>query len=84
MARTKSRTTKLSNPETLPTVSLSKSIFVLAALIESRPVQVMHLRSTMAMNWADGMIGVMPVFDSIESAEKESKGKYQIIQFERT
>ena len=35
------------------------------------------------LSWADGMVGVCPVFDSREAADKYAEGKHQVIRIER-
>lgn len=40
------------------------------------------VRKEMALSWADGMIGVLPVFDCEKTAEKYADGKYIILEIE--
>ena len=61
-------------------------MFLVMLLKESAKVKVGNcepaLESDITMDWADGMIGVMPVFGTREDAEKYA-GDRQIIELEK-
>jgi len=54
--------------------------YILMAMKRAGTVQVGEQLVEVPMVWADGMIGVIPVFETQEAAEKYSDGgKYQIV-----
>lgn len=57
----------------------SSIIYMAMCLKESADVQIGNMQQTLKMNWSDGMIGVLPVFDTAENARKYAGDKIQII-----
>jgi len=61
-------------------------MFLVMLLKENAKVMIgssPKVEAKISMDWADGMIGVMPVFDSREDAEKYA-GDRQIIELEKS
>lgn len=49
--------------------------YMVGIVKKEHPVNVFGSEVTLPLTWADGMIGVMPVFENYESAETYAKGK---------
>lgn len=62
----------------------SSIIYMTMCLKESCDIQVGNLKQTLKMNWAKGMVGVIPVFDTPENARKYAGDKFQILAIEKT
>lgn len=64
-----------------------KNMYAVGVLIESHKVRVNldnSIDSTLynlPLQWADGMVGIMPIFDNMESAQRYA-GDRPIIAFE--
>jgi hypothetical protein len=43
-------------------------MFVVSVLIEKQKISLRGLETELKMSWAEGMIGVMPIFDTYEHA----------------
>jgi len=54
-------------------------VFLVGVLEEKRPIGLRDAKIDIDMKWAEGMIGVAPVFDSLEAAKKYGNGKHQIL-----
>ena len=67
-----------------PCVSVAKSFYLVGALIQSHDVELqgMRYRTSLSLTWADGMVGVLPIFDSYEAAAAYSNGKFAVMQFQ--
>ncbi len=64
----------------------NKTIYVVAALVKTVPIMVQdnagtNIQKDLKLDWADGMIGTMPVFDDREAAEKYACDKFEILKF---
>ena len=59
-----------------------QTLYVVGAVKQSNPVSVLGREHDLPLTWADGMIGVLPVFDNISDANEYADGKYQILQIE--
>lgn len=61
---------------------MNKRIYAVQVLQSKKDLSIGDQTIPLEMSWADGMIGVMPVFDSLEAAEGYARDKYQIIELE--
>ena len=52
-----------------------RNFYAVLRLEKAHRLQVGTLQTTLKLQWADGMVGAMPVFDSAESAIKYNGGK---------
>lgn len=63
-----------------------KEVYIVGALKVNHPIHGsvygFELNFNLPLTWADGMIGVMPVFEDRESAEKYADDKLEITLFE--
>ena len=59
-----------------------QTLYVVGAVKQSNPVSLWGREHDLPLTWADGMIGVLPVFDNIGDANEYAAGKYQILQIE--
>ena len=59
-------------------------LYCVGALRESCIIEdnIFGQRAEMPMTWAVGMIGALPVFKTMEDAEKYADGRYQITPFD--
>ena len=48
--------------------------FVVNGLEKDITIEYMGIQRDIPLIWADGMVGIMPVFDSKKNAEKYAKG----------
>ena len=58
-----------------------KKYYAVGAVERKKKITQGSSKADIDIVWADGMAGVLPVFDNILSAEKYSNGKFQIIEF---
>jgi len=55
--------------------------YFVGAVLKQHPVDLGNLgEQDLPLIWADGMIGVMPVFDNYQDAKKYARNDFQIIQ----
>ena len=59
-----------------------KRLYLVGALIQERDVAMGPLKATIKMEWADGQIGVLPVFSNKKAAQKYAMNKFQVLTFE--
>ena len=57
-------------------------IFLVSIVEKSRDVTVGEIPVSIDLSWSDGMIGVMPVFDTVENAERYAGKGIQIHEAE--
>jgi len=55
-----------------------KTFYLVGALSKSHNVMINDFKTEIDLTFADGMVGVLPVFESLESAEKYADGEAQI------
>jgi hypothetical protein len=55
-------------------------LYVISAVEKKHSVDVFGTTHPLPLTWAEGMIGVIPVFDNKEDAEKYA-GDFPIIEF---
>ena len=56
----------------------TKILYVVGALKEDVTLQIMGMRHEMKLNWIDGMIGTIPVFEKFTDANKYAGDKFKI------
>ena len=59
-----------------------KMMYFVGAVEKSRDVAFAGMTQSMAMSWADGMIGVMAVFRNKKTAQKYAGKKFIVTQIE--
>ena len=62
--------------------SKERILYMVGGLVQEHPVDFIGREISLQMTWADGMVGVLPVFDSPQAAEKYSHGRFQISAIE--
>ena len=62
-------------------MSKEKTLYVVTQVRERLSLNVMGIKTKLDLTWADGMVGAMPVFDSLEAAEKYANVKADILAF---
>lgn len=63
--------------------SKERILYMVGGLVQEHPVSLFGMETQLSMTWADGMIGVLPVFDSPQAAEKYSHGRYPVYLFQQ-
>ena len=59
----------------------NQKFYAVGALHKSVMATIIGEELSIPLSWRDGMIGMMPVFDSREAAEAEAGEKYGVIEF---
>lgn len=57
-------------------------LFTVMSVNKTVDVEMMGFKRTEPLSFAPGMVGAMPVFDTKESAERFSEGKFKIAEIE--
>jgi len=60
---------------------MTKTYFAVGALHKSVLATINGEELSIPLSWRDGMVGIMPVFDSREADEVEAGEKYEVIEF---
>ena len=60
---------------------IEQKFYAVGALHKSVMATIIGEELSIPLSWRDGMIGMMPVFDSREAAEAEAGEKYGVIEF---
>jgi len=61
---------------------MSEKVYVVLSVVKKHQISVMGMKVELEMSWANGMIGVMPIFATREDAEKHANGKFEIMEVE--
>ena len=59
---------------------MTKTYFAVGALHKSVLAKISGEELSIPLSWRDGMLGMMPVFSSLEAAEAEAGGKFEVIE----
>jgi hypothetical protein len=63
---------------------MTKIMYMVMCLVDSRDIALGESTAKLEMSWADGMVGVMPIFDDEESAYQYAGEKYEVLAIERS
>ena len=57
-------------------------LYMVGCVQKETPVQLaaLGIEQEISLTWADGMVGVIPVFESREAAEKYADGKIPVME----
>lgn len=55
-------------------------MYLVMALKENLDVLVYGVKQKAPLSYADGMVGAMPIFETLEQAEAYSNGRHKIIE----
>lgn len=58
------------------------TFYMIGGIERDHKIEIFGQRTDIKLTWADGMIGVAPVFESLEAAEKYTGGNCQITRIE--
>ncbi len=58
------------------------TLYAVGAVEKDHAIDVFGKERKLDLTWADGMIGVMPVFDSEPAAKEYANDKFVILKFE--
>jgi len=69
---------------TIPPMTTGTKLYLVMAVAKQHDVSIWGSRATLPLTWADGMIGVVPVFSTAEDAVRYADGKYEVGEVEAT
>lgn len=55
-------------------------LYAVGAIEQERNARFLDKEFPIVLSWADDMYGVMPVFKTLEAAEKYANGRFEIIE----
>lgn len=58
------------------------TIYMVYSLVSEHKINIGYHKQPLSLTWADGMIGVLPIFNNREDAEKYSDGLFPIVESE--
>jgi hypothetical protein len=62
---------------------MSKAYYVASCVIKSHDVELNEMQLPLKLSWADGMVGVMPVFTNKKKAKKYAPASAEILTFKQ-
>ena len=58
---------------------MGKELFAVGAVVREKSVDINGMKADLELSWTKGMVGVLPVFDNIEDANRFANEKGMVI-----